>query len=146
MGGLDKFRANEVFHENDIDIQKETFRNIVTSKIYQLMAIENINKKNLADLINVSKSAITTTLSGDRNFTIDKVTEISSALGYIPVINFKKKDMANTFIQGYLIASIHEDIQVKKELKIGPISVSHSVTRSKKWHSVCLIARNKEYT
>jgi plasmid maintenance system antidote protein VapI len=88
MGGLEKFKN----YEGGIDVEQETFRNIITGKIYQLLSRENINKKQLADKLNISKAAVTSMLSGDRNFTVDNLIKITSAIGYTPFILFRKKN------------------------------------------------------
>lgn len=145
MGGLEKFRANEAFHKNDIEIEKETFRNIVTSNIYQIMSYENINKTKLAELAGVSKAAITMTLSGDRNFTIDKLTEISSALGYTPLIEFKKKNLTSVFIRNYIYAEYKEEYMEQKELRVGPITINKTYRSMKNHTFASFTYQKKEY-
>lgn len=145
MGGLEKFRANEAFHKNDIEIEKETFRNIVTSNIYQIMTYENINKTKLAELAGVSKAAITMTLSGDRNFTIDKLTEISSALGYTPLIVFKKKNLTSVFIRNYIYAEYKEEYMEQKELRVGPITINKTYRSMKNHTFASFTYQKKEY-
>jgi DNA-binding Xre family transcriptional regulator len=106
-GGLEKFKN----YESNIEVEQETFRNIITGKIYQLLSRENINKKQLADKLNISKAAVTSMLSGDRNFTIDNLTKITSVIGYIPIILFKKK---NHCLSGLIITTHPERAEVKR--------------------------------
>ncbi|ORC35744.1 hypothetical protein B4O97_08895 [Marispirochaeta aestuarii] len=91
MGGISALKREAENRKESIDIKKESFRNIVTGKIYGLMKNEKISKTELSQKMGVSKAAITKLLSGDRNFTIDKITELSNILGYTPAIFFTKK-------------------------------------------------------
>jgi plasmid maintenance system antidote protein VapI len=89
-GGLKKFKDYVIANKNTLEIEKETLRNVITGKIYKLMEIEGKSKADLAKSLEVSKPAITRLLSGDNNFTIDKISEVSFYLGYTPFIYFKK--------------------------------------------------------
>ena len=92
MGGISLLK-NEISLQNDsLEIQKESFRNIVTGKICKLMEDEAVTKSGLARKLGISKAAITNLLSGDRNFTIDKITEIACILGYKPSIFFNRRN------------------------------------------------------
>ena len=84
MGGLEKFRDKYYSNLDALDVKAETFRNIVTGCIYQIMDNENISKSVLAEKMKISKAAVTTLLSGDRNFTIDKLSEICYHLSCTP--------------------------------------------------------------
>lgn len=88
MGGIAKFKKRLESSIDSLEIKKETFRNIITGKIYDIMKISNVNKCELSKKMKVSKASITNLLSGNRNFTIDKITEIAHQMNYTPSIDF----------------------------------------------------------
>jgi antitoxin component HigA of HigAB toxin-antitoxin module len=84
MKGLTKFRNELLANQKSLDVQQETFRNVVTGQINMVMQTDGITKKELADRLGVSKPAVSGVLSGDRNLTIDKVSEVSFHLDCMP--------------------------------------------------------------
>ncbi len=92
MRGLAKFKKQLSKGPVSLDVKKETIRNVVTGSIYQILHQEGKSKSDLAHMMGVSKAAITNLLSGDRNFTIDKLTEISHCLNRTPKICFDLPD------------------------------------------------------
>lgn len=90
MGGLSKFKVNLEKNLNSIDVKKETFRNVITGEIYRLMKAEHKNQTDLSMCLGISKAAVSKLLTGDRNFTVDKIVEIADTLGYLPKISFYK--------------------------------------------------------
>lgn len=71
-----------------LETQQEVVRGLVTSKIYALMAELSISKADLAGKLEVSKATVTGWLSGNRNFTIDTLTQIGYALNKTPRFDF----------------------------------------------------------
>lgn len=90
MGGLRKFKVNLEKNLNSIDVKKETFRNVITGEIYRIMKAENKNQTDLSMCLGISKAAVSKLLTGDRNFTVDKIVEIADTLGYLTKISFYK--------------------------------------------------------
>lgn len=90
MKGLAKFKRDLPKNLKSLDVQQETIRNIVTGKLFHAIKEEGKSKTDLAKLLGVSKPAISSLLSGDRNFTIDKLTEISFHINRTPKISFEK--------------------------------------------------------
>ena len=60
-----------------LDVQQEVVRGLVTSKLYSLLQEAGLSKADLAGKLNVSKAAVTGWLSGNRNFTVDTLTQIA---------------------------------------------------------------------
>ncbi len=89
MGGIGTYTEDRT-HKDNLDVQKRVFRNVVTSLLYEMMEREQVSKAELASRLHISKAAVTNLLSGDRNFTIDTLTAISHALGYIPSFRLEK--------------------------------------------------------
>jgi len=84
MKGLRGFHDSLNKSDRSLEIQQDTFRNIVTGQIYMAMESESVSKKDLAGRLGVSKPAVTSMLSGYRNLTIDKISEISFHLNHTP--------------------------------------------------------------
>lgn len=80
MSGLAGLREYISKNKNSLEVKKETFRNVITAKIYEQMKQCGKSKADMAKLMGTSKPAVTTLLSGNRNFTIDKLVEIAFAL------------------------------------------------------------------
>ncbi len=68
-------------------IQNELFR-----QVHLYMQKENLNQTQLAEKLGVTKGYISQILSGNSNFTLKKLTELTSALGIVPMINYKRVD------------------------------------------------------
>lgn len=90
MSGLDSFKRDLPKYLESLPVKQETIRNVVTGNLYQAMQEEGKTKSDLAELLGVTKPAITSLLSGDRNFTIDKLTEIGHYLNRTPKVSFEK--------------------------------------------------------
>jgi len=68
---------------NDIDekeMAKTRNRMMIAAKIADALQYRGLSKKDFAQLMGKSPTVVTEWLSGDRNFTIDTLTEISEAL------------------------------------------------------------------
>lgn len=92
MSGIQKFQNNIENYENDIDVLKMKHKNLITADIAKWMKTRNINRSELSKKLKVSKAAITKLLSGDRNFTINKLVEIANALNCQLVFQLKEKN------------------------------------------------------
>jgi transcriptional regulator with XRE-family HTH domain len=68
-------------------IQNELFR-----QVHSFMEKENLNQSQLAEKLGVTKGYISQILNGNSNFTLKKLTELTSALGIVPMINYKRFD------------------------------------------------------
>ena len=66
------------------EIQLQLFR-----EIENFMKEKDINKSQLADLLNCSKGYVTQILNGDYNHRLNKFVELSMAIGKIPIVNFE---------------------------------------------------------
>lgn len=125
MSGLASFKKDLPKYLESLPVKQETIRNVVTGNLYQAMQEEGKSKSDLAGLLGVTKSAITSLLSGDRNFTIDKLTEISHYLNRTPTITFEtsfgsiKEDwVARLTYAEHAEQSVEIEFQTKKVKKI----------------------------
>ena len=75
-----------------LDIQKEVVRGLTTAKLLSMMEESGITKADLARELGVSKAAVTGWLRGNRNFTIDTLTQIARVFGKTPRIEFLSLD------------------------------------------------------
>ena len=75
-------KTPEYWMEN---IQNEIFR-----QVNELMEKENINKTQLAEKLQCSKGYVSQILSGDYNFSIRKLVELSLAVDSAPIIDLEK--------------------------------------------------------
>ena len=64
-----------------VKLAKTRNRMVVAAKIADAMKAKNLNQKQFAKLMGRTESEISDWLSGDRNFTIDTLFDISQALG-----------------------------------------------------------------
>lgn len=55
----------------------------------KFMEDSNRNRKQLAEYLGVSKGYVTQLLSGDYNYTLEKLVDLSLKLGYVPQVEFK---------------------------------------------------------
>lgn len=53
------------------------------------MQKHNMNRTQLADYLGVSKSYVSQLLSGDYNYTLEKMVDLSLKLGYVPNLEFQ---------------------------------------------------------
>ena len=56
----------------------------------KFMKEKNMNRTQLAEYLGVSKGYVTQLLNGDYNFSIEKFTELSLKLGYVPEFDMAK--------------------------------------------------------
>ncbi len=66
-----------------VTIQNELFR-----QLSDYMERENMNRTELAKKLDVSKGYVSQVLSGDCNFTLKKIVQLSLAIGKVPCISF----------------------------------------------------------
>lgn len=73
-------------------------RMLVASKIADTLKVKNISQKKFAEMLGKTESEISEWLSGDRNFTVDTLSDISNCLGidllqlsYSPTIRVSMK-------------------------------------------------------
>lgn len=64
-----------------VDIEKMSNRLLLASKIGNALKNAGISQKRFSEMMNRTESEISDWLSGNRNFTIDTLTEISTSLG-----------------------------------------------------------------
>ena len=64
-----------------VKLAKVQNRMMVAAKIADAMKAHNLNQKQFAKLMGRTESEISDWLSGDRNFTIDRLFDIGQALG-----------------------------------------------------------------
>ena len=99
--------------QNSLSVAKATLRNVVTAELHALMAREGTSRAELARKMKISKSAVTGLLSGDRNFTIDTIANLSFVLGYRPEFQFRRGATANWSLQ-----MIHEKLVEVRDLNV----------------------------
>jgi len=80
--------------EKDFDFRLETIILELTNKISKRMKERNINRVQLADLLNVSPPAVTKILNGTSNFTLKSLLSLADALDLNLEIDFKEKESA----------------------------------------------------
>ena len=68
---------------DEIALKKTSNRMMVAAKISNALKNKGISQKEFAKMLRKSESEISSWLSGDRNFTIDTLTEVSEALDII---------------------------------------------------------------
>ncbi|WP_157764996.1 helix-turn-helix domain-containing protein [Prevotella intermedia] len=73
---------------NELQIAKIRNRMILASKIATALCNNNLTQKKFASMMKRSEAEISEWLSGNRNFTIDTLTEISNILG-ISLLNIE---------------------------------------------------------
>jgi transcriptional regulator with XRE-family HTH domain len=71
-----------------LDVQQQVVRGLITAKLYALMQEAGLSKAALAGRLDVSKAAVTGWLNGNRNFTVDTLTQIAFACDKTPKIEF----------------------------------------------------------
>ncbi len=59
------------------------------------MEKHNMNRSQLADYLGVSKGYVTQMLSGDYNYSLSKLIDLSIKLGYTPTLNFQAMNTAD---------------------------------------------------
>ena len=87
--GWYKERIDEL--ENTIEYKIESVAFDISVQIYKQMEKLGINKKDLAEKLNVSKSYITQLLKGKSNMTIETLIKVAEALGMTLQIELVEK-------------------------------------------------------
>ena len=77
--------------ENTIEYKIESIAFDIAMQIYKQMEKLGINKKDLAEKLNVSKSYITQLLKGKSNMTIETLIKVAEALGMTLQIKLVEK-------------------------------------------------------
>ena len=77
--------------ENTIEYKIESIAFDISVQIYKQMEKLGINKKDLAEKLNVSKSYITQLLKGKSNMTIETLIKVAEALGMTLQIKLVEK-------------------------------------------------------
>ena len=90
-----------------LETQQEVIRGLITAKIYSLLQQAGMTKTDLAARLDVSKAAISGLMNGNRNFTIDKLTEIAYVLDCTPKVDFIPLDARHeASIVGFTTSSV----------------------------------------
>jgi len=79
--------------KDDFDFRLETIILDLTEKISKRMKEKNINRIKLAELLQVSPSAVTKILNGSSNFTLKSLLSLVDALELDLKIEFKEKSV-----------------------------------------------------
>lgn len=108
---MEKERRNR---RSELEYQKVARRMRAAIQIAEAMEKRGITKKQLADMMGRRPSEITKWLSGDQNFTIDTLTELSYYLG--EKITGENLVVAKTFISVNYTPEIEEDYSVSNEV------------------------------
>lgn len=108
---MEKERRNR---RSELEYQKVARRMRAAIQIAEAMDKRGITKKQLADMMGRRPSEITKWLSGDQNFTIDTLTELSYYLG--EKITGENLVVAKTFISVNYTPEIEEDYSVSNEV------------------------------
>ena len=118
MGGINNFKRIED-EKYELDVEKETQRIILTGKLYSLMDKHNISKAKLSMKMKKSRPAITHLLSGDRNFTIDKLTELAYHIGYKMNVSFTPlHNIQKNYIEIFYSRKIEENMDADISIRI----------------------------
>lgn len=80
MNGIERFQELAKVSDQDKDIRRGVLRNLVTAEILQVMEGSGITKSKLASELKCSKSHVSRLLSGDRNMTLDTLSDIALVL------------------------------------------------------------------
>lgn len=90
----------------------ETIQNELYRKVYEYMETNGMNQSQLAEKLGVTKGYVSQVLNGHFNHSLEKLIELSLAIGVAPDIDFKP-------IQAYL----QEQIEVRTQFASISISV-----------------------
>ena len=91
MDKLDELRKISENSHNDKENQRYVLRYVVTAEILNIMEKNDIRKATLAKQLGYSKGHISRVLSGDRNMTLDTISDIAMALGVNIEFTLKEK-------------------------------------------------------
>lgn len=96
---------------DDVKIFVDWYAHLVV-RINQLLAQQELSKKDLAEKLDKSPSEITKWLSGEHNFTLRSLAKLSAELGE-PLLEVPKHRTQRTFTSGYS-RSVHTFVVDKK--------------------------------
>jgi plasmid maintenance system antidote protein VapI len=71
-----------------LSVQQAVVRGLVTARIYEMLDNNGKTKADLARILKTSRAAITSMLGGDRNLTLNTITEIAWHFGKAPRMEF----------------------------------------------------------
>ncbi|MCG8569636.1 MAG: helix-turn-helix domain-containing protein [Spirochaetes bacterium] len=91
MGGIANLSKVTINNRYSIDFEKKLFREEITSQIYKILKKENITVKEISKFMDVSEQEITDFISGNIDYSIDKLVELCFQLGYSPKISINQK-------------------------------------------------------
>ncbi|MBL7813114.1 MAG: helix-turn-helix transcriptional regulator [Bacteroidetes bacterium] len=113
----------------------ETIQNELYSLVFEYIERENINQTQLAERLGVTKGYISQVLNGHFNHSLEKLIELSLAIGVAPDIDFKPiKQYINeqlTIRNAYASLSIPVQIELN-EVKFTVIRNSMATARLQK--------------
>ena len=78
---IEKFQKMAEESDSDLVIQRYVLRNLVSAEILESMERVGISKSQLAEKMKCTKGHISRILSGDRNMTLDTISDIATVLG-----------------------------------------------------------------
>lgn len=134
MGGLTKFKEDFNALDNDMDVKKMTFRNVVTGEFYKWMLRNNLKKIDIAEKLGKSKAAVTSLLSGDRNLTLDKLVELSDVIGCKPYFCLIDKNM--NIRSPYIVTAFQWEHTEKTTVDIANLEVSYEESSKFSYYSI----------
>jgi transcriptional regulator with XRE-family HTH domain len=83
-------------YKDDPEFRFESLILDITESISRKMIKKNINRTKLAELLNISRPAVTKILNGNSNFTLKTLLSLSAALDLDLKIEFKEKETMKT--------------------------------------------------
>lgn len=95
-----------------VDVEKMSNRLLLASKIGNALKNAGISQKHFSEMMNRTESEVSSWLSGDRNFTVDTLTEISIALN-ITLLDTSLRTMYS--IPAHILLPVKE---IKKSIAI----------------------------
>jgi transcriptional regulator with XRE-family HTH domain len=128
-------------YKDDFEFRFETLILNLTENICKRMKQKNINRTELAGLLNVSPPAVTKILNGNSNFTLKTLLLLSDALGQELEINFRDKEASWTSgvcfvshaITSYTTAYSDESLHHYPQVSGGSVSFSSQLPAEKDW-------------
>lgn len=117
-------------YKNDFEFRFETLILGLTENICKRMKQKNINRTELADLLNVSPPAVTKILNGNSNFTLKTLLLLSDALGQELEINFRDKEASWTSVGRFVTPGIMKYTTAYSDESLAPYFQATSVSNS----------------
>jgi transcriptional regulator with XRE-family HTH domain len=117
------FQEKLATYEDDVEFRLETLIIQVTEQICAAMQQQQINRTQLAELLNISPPAVTKILNGNSNFTLKTLLSIAEVLDQELIIDFRpKKHRTQQSIPDTSISSqtTPEDTFISKPLEKQP--------------------------